>query len=636
MRKTAFGSCTLLAFVAFACSGSNDSSTATTSGGTSMGTVVAQGGALGGGTGIVTGSTTGGTSLVEATTSQTLGGTSGSVGGAATSTANGGSTASTSSSASSGGSTSSTGGTKATGGSTSSTGGTKATGGASSTGGKSSGTGGTTAGTGGTKATGGASSLGGASSTGGTKATGGTSSTGGSSSVGGASSTWKQCGISQTLPSPGTLKIDPGATGYTTAVDAGGLVVMLMGSTPNACITNEVAKRDVAFLDSRLREVVELAGFPAFPEWSKGYYLNWVILNSGIPGKTLPDEGGHQGQAWGHMNFESTYTCPCVWDDYQSGGALHECVHALQSELWKYNNQASGWIHEAHNNYLTGQTNALARKKYTMGGAASLMLQMPHVPLESMGLNTDDSVAGPADQNAKTYVSTQVRYAGEIFFLSLSQTMGRGFVNCLWMDPPTNNSKSVFQVLQGIAGEAGVANAIMTFAAKTAILDFGEWTTAVRDMMRGSWNTGWWFYTIPSGDGTTAFRPPTKNIPHHQGRNVIPIKVNSGATSVTVEFTPDAVGSKGTAEKMQAQLVYRDTSDKPVYGTVFSSGQNTIQIPGGARGGIVTLAVAVVNPSAASGGDDNSNKGFDAQEHFSYQARIVSGGTIAPSTTRPW
>jgi hypothetical protein len=509
-------------------------------------------------------------------------------------------------------------------------GGSGALGGASTTG--------TSAATGGTANVGGTKATGGTANVGGTKATGGTTNVGGTKATGGTSSQWPQCYSNDKMPPNPGLKIDPTATGYTTAIDSSGYVVMLMGANRPACITDAVAKRDLTFLDQGLREVVEIVGFPAFPEWKKGYYLNWVILNSGIAGATLPDEGGHQGNRWGHMNFESTQTCPCVWDDYQSGGALHECVHALQAELWKYNNEASGWLHEAHNNYLTTQAQALAHNKYTMGWSASLVLQMPHVPIESMGLLTDDTIAGPADQGAsgKTYVNSQVRYGLEIFFLSLSQTMGRGFVNCLWMDAPANNQKSLFQILQGFAGDAATANAIMTFAAKSAILDFEGWTETMRGIMRSNWNNNYWFYTYPSGDGTTTFRPPTKNIPHHQGRNVIPIKLSSGATSVTVEFTPDAKGSAGTTEKMQAQLVYRDSTDKPVYGTVFESGQNTISIPNGARNGIVNLVVAVTNANAASGSDDGSGKGFNAQEHFSYQARIVSGGTVAPNTTRPW
>ncbi len=454
--------------------------------------------------------------------------------------------------------------------------------------------------------------------------------------AGAGGSSWKQCFAGDAMPENPVLTVDPDVEGVTTTISNNGYVAMLIGPDRPSCITDEVAVRDLAFLNERLREVVEVVGFPAFPEWANGHFLNWVILNSGIPGATLAGEGGHQGNRWGHMNFESTQTCPCTWDDYQSGGAVHECVHALQSELWRYNNRASGWIHEAHNNYLTTQAAALVRGTYTMGWSASLILNMPHVPLESMGLNTDDSVAGPADQNARTYVSTQVRYGGEIFFLSLSQTMGRGFVNCLWMDAPEGNQKSIFQIMQGFAGEAAVADALMAFAAKSALLDFGEWTETMRRLMRGNWNDDYWFYMFPNGDGTTTFRPPTKQVPHHQGRNIIPIQVAGGSSAVTVEFAPDATGSLGTTQHMQAQLVYRDDADNPIYGEAFSSGQNTLQLSGEPRDGIVNLVVVVTNPNAESGGDDDSNKGFDAQEHFDYQARIVSGGTIAPRSTRPW
>lgn len=515
-----------------------------------------------------------------------------------------------------------------------------ATGGAATggrrTGGSGSGGAATGGGSGGGRATGGATTGTAVGGTGGVgQATGGTSG-GGATGAGGSTSTststWKQCFASDKMPPNPGLKVDPDVTGYQTAASYDNYVTMLIGSSRPSCVTDDVIKRDLAFLDEGLREVVEVVGFPAFPEWKKGYFLNWVLLNSGIPGATLSAEGGHQGNRWGHMNFESTYTCPCTWDDYQSGGALHECVHALQAELRKYNNQASGWAHEAHNNYLTTQAQALAHQKFGMGWSASLVLQMPQAPVESMGLNTDDSVAGPSDQNAKTYVNDQVRYGLEIFFLSLSQTMGRGFVHCLWIDAPANNTKSIFQIMHGFSNEAAIANVLMSFAAKTAILDFGDWTTAMRSLMKSQWNNNYWFYTYLGSDG----RPPTKNIPHHQGRNVIPIQVASDATSVTVEFTPDAKGSKGTTAKLQAQLVYRDRADKPVYGEVFASGQSTIAIPNGVRNNVVNLAVAVVNPNAASGGDDNSNKGFDAQEHFSYQARIVSGGSVAPTTTRPW
>lgn len=453
-----------------------------------------------------------------------------------------------------------------------------------------------------------------------------------------AESEYPQCYAGNAMPPNPGLSIDPEVTGVETILSDDNYVAMLIGPDRPECITDEVALDRLNELEQGLRDIVEMVGFPAFPEWENGHYLNWVILNSGIPGATLPAEGGHQGNRWGHMNFESTQTAPCVWDDYQAGGSLHECVHALQAELWVFNNQASGWAHEAHDNYLLTQRQALAYGNHTMGWSASLVLQMPHVPIESMGLFTDDSISGPADQGAsgKTYINTQVRYGLEIFFLSLSQTAGRGFVNCLWMEPQSGNQKSIFQVMQDVGGEEISGRAIREFAAKSAILDFGDWTETMRVTMQQRWDDDLWFYMFPGGDGTSTFRPPEKTTPHHQGRNVIPIEVGDDATSVTVEFSPDLTGSEGTPTQFQAQLVYRDDDDMPVYGSVFESGQSTIEIDNGARGGIVNFVIAVTNPNAESGSDDGSGKGFDAQEHFGYEARIVEGGTIAPTSTRPW
>ncbi|MGE5785459.1 MAG: hypothetical protein ACM3ZE_12745 [Myxococcales bacterium] len=219
---------------------------------------------------------------------------------------------------------------------------------------------------------------------------------------------------------------------------------------------------------------------------------------------------------------------------------------------------------------------------------------------------------------------------------SLSLEMGRGFVNCLWIDAPAKNQKSVFQIMKSFSSAEAVAHAILSFGARASLLDFGDWTSAVRTTMKSNWNSNYWFYMFPGGDGTTSFSPPTKQIPHHQGRNIVPIRVASGASSVVVDFTPDAAGSKGTKQNMLAQLTYRTTDDVPVYGQAASSGQLSIDLPASVRGGIVNLVVAVTNVNAESGSDDGSNMGFDGQEHFNYKARIVSGGVIAPENTRPW
>jgi hypothetical protein len=470
-----------------------------------------------------------------------------------------------------------------------------------------------------------------------------------SGDAGSGASRWPQCYADGKVPADdAVLKQRAPAGDFKTQIAFGG-VAMIIGPNRQSCITDDVANFDVKDLHGEIKDIVEGLGFPAFPDWANGYYLDWVILNSGIPGATLSSQGGHQGDRYGHMNFESTEECPCNWgtgDNSNRGSALHESIHALQAELWAFNNPASGWIHEAHNCYLGTQRTHVVYDKYTMGYGAAASLQMPHVPIESMGLLTDDTVAGPADQlaNGKTYVDSIVRYGHEIFFLSLNLEMGRGFINCMWIDAAKNgdaarrrsSTKSVFQVIQSYAGAEGTAHAVLSFGARSSLLDFAGWTPVVRTTLQNNWKSNWWFYMFPAGDGTTTFSPPEKQIPHHQGRNIIPIKLAAGATSVTVELMPDAAGSNGTQESMQAQLTYRTMDDTPVYGSIFSSGQNTIDVPSGVRSGIVNFVVAVTNPSADSGGDDGSNKGFDGQERFNYKARIVSGGTIAPTSTRPW
>jgi len=475
--------------------------------------------------------------------------------------------------------------------------------------------------------------------------TGGSSDGGGSGGAAGTGGTggespWPQCYAMDTMPPNPRLAVDPAATGYTTAITNNGYVAMLIGPNRPACLTDAVANRDLTDLNAGIKHIIELVGFPAFPPWKQGHYMNWVILNSGIPGATLPNEGGYQGNRWGHMNFESTQECPCTWDSYNSGAALHETIHALQSELRKYNNRGSGWIHEAHNTYMATMREKLAFNRYTMGYGAAGVLQAAHVPIESMGLLNDDTVGGPADQGAegKQYVGGVYgvyRYGLEIFFMSLQLSMGRGFINCLWMRAPDNNQQSVFKVLEGFAGVEGVANAVMTFGTRNALLDYGEWTQTMRDLMRGRWQpqNNNWFYVFDTPDSSGWMSPPVKQLPHHQGRNNIPIRLNAGATEVVVELQPDAAGDMGTPTKLLAQLVYRTKDDQPTYGTRFSSGTGRVAVPNGARNDLVTLVIAVVNPFDAG---NNSQYGYNLNEHFNYRVRIVSGGTLAPTSTVPW
>ena len=209
-------------------------------------------------------------------------------------------------------------------------------------------------------ASGGAVGLGGANATGGAVATGGVAGAAGAGTAGegtggegtggaGGEPEWPQCYAGGVVPEDDAQLLQRAPSDEYAEMHTHGGVAMLIGPDRPSCLTQDVIDRDLQDLNQGIIDVVEILEFPAFPDWENGYYLNWVILNSGIPNATLSGEGGYQGDRWGHMSFESTQDCPCTWDNYNQGAALHECIHALQAELWAFNNRASGWIHEAHN-----------------------------------------------------------------------------------------------------------------------------------------------------------------------------------------------------------------------------------------------------------------------------------------------
>jgi hypothetical protein len=109
--------------------------------------------------------------------------------------------------------------------------------------------------------------------------------------------------------------------------------------------------------------------------------------------------------------------------------------------------------------------------------------------------------------------------------------------------------------------------------------------------------------------------------------------VGEGAKRVEVVFTPAEKGTEGTKAELRAQLVARTTKDQPVRSQRVAKDTVTLDIPDGARGGLVFLVVGVVNgPNAAS----EPNYGFKRTERFKYTFEIRSGATVASTSTRPW
>ena len=87
---------------------------------------------------------------------------------------------------------------------------------------------------------------------------------------------------------------------------------------------------------------------------------------------------------------------------------------------------------------------------------------------------------------------------------------------------------------------------------------------------------------------------------------------------------PEGVVTWSLAQEEGLDVDWADTCDT-------STGR--IAIPNGARNDLVTLVIAVVNPFDAG---NNEQYGYNLNEHFNYRVRIVSGGSLAPTSTVPW
>src|SRR5690606_30353415 len=103
----------------------------------------------------------------------------------------------------------------------------------------------------------------GGATTGGVGSDVGGSSTGGSA---GGNPDYPQCFAGDAMPPNPGLTIDPDVTGVETVLSNDNYVAMLLGPDRPECITDELAYSRLQDLEDGLRDVVELVGFPKFPE----------------------------------------------------------------------------------------------------------------------------------------------------------------------------------------------------------------------------------------------------------------------------------------------------------------------------------------------------------------------------------
>ncbi len=366
------------------------------------------------------------------------------------------------------------------------------------------------------------------------------------------------------------------------------------------------------------------------PDWVTGvkasHYIDYMFVDTGLPRD--PNAGGDQGTEGQYPDVETTSVA--MTDASQRFDLTHEFNHVLQSSYGTFPGNRISWIHESYNDYLILLTAEHANgatpgqtAQFTLPNNISyldvLTYQQNYVPIESCGVAVKDGskVNGPADFPTDI---TGFRY-NDLFPLFVAQRVGQHFFADVWQQ--ANGKEQVLQVMARLLDQPRVSCMVGEYSARLALGDFGEFSSSMQRIARDPT-----MYTaLTTADGWLTPTNPL-SLPRYTGRNMIPISVSAGATEVSVNFSPDAAGSAGTAEQMQIELVYRATDGSAVFGAPVTAGNATVALAKAPKNGVV---IAVITNITFSGYKTAQSYGWDPNETFGYKLQIT-GGAPAPTT----
>ncbi len=407
---------------------------------------------------------------------------------------------------------------------------------------------------------------------------------------------------------------------------------ILLNEGPNG--TTQVPQATQSSILARINEDLKFEtanSYVHLPPWVTGatasHYMDYMFVATGFPND--PNAGGDQGTEKQYADVETTSVA--MTDASQRFDVTHEFNHVLITSYGTFPGNVVSWIHESYNDYLilltaehaAGATpNQAAQFPWpsNVGYLDALVYQQAFAPIESCGINAADgsTVNGPADFPTDT---TGFRY-NDLFPLFIAQRVGQHFFAATLEKGKSGDQ--ILQTMTRLLDAPRVQCLVQEYAARLALGDFREMSTSVQKVA----NTA--MYAATSNSNGLLTPTNTLHLPRYTGRNNVPLTVSSGATQVTVDFMPDAAGSKGTTADMRAQIVYRATDGSTVYGAPVASGAATITLTKAPKNNVV---VVVISNVTMSGFKTAKSYGWDPSETFGYKLQ-VTGATPAPTNVK--
>lgn len=432
------------------------------------------------------------------------------------------------------------------------------------------------------------------------------------------------------------------------------------GANRDSRITDVTIDSILKKYDTDFTYLYDTMGWAPDAQAQDGKYSAIYYYGSGTcaGGEKTDTTGGWQTWVAGYTAVAASFyplysfntSCPYNDRTAQMDAMIHEGIHSMTNGY--PGAKDAHWFQEAGNTWIQQDMFSHRNGIYSgMGFLNAATVIAPFMPIECYsGWLIDGTFGGPGAQgvtgkNQRSLLGG-AQYSN-IFPTFMGTWLGTGSVR--WIYGHAYGSTPYLLETYGLdigLGEAGVRRLITEFRAKLAMLDMKEWSEEIRNLLdqnfggtsyweQDYWDNGNYSYTWKmtpyqsTTDSSGYLIPSAETTPGWSGSNVIPLKVSSGASQVSVTFYP--TGNHSTNSNMNFLLAYRATDGTPVYSEPITGEGTAIlnlaKTPSSTNGTQMVFAI-VVNTDYAYTGNENIRT-----YHFDYRLKPETGISGAGSAT---
>ncbi|MBQ9641425.1 MAG: DUF4859 domain-containing protein [Bacteroidaceae bacterium] len=428
----------------------------------------------------------------------------------------------------------------------------------------------------------------------------------------------------------------------------------------NSAEVRKAAENMMKKYDTDFAYIRDQMGWPPDLRARNGYRSLVYVFGSGLrnDGTDPSEKGGYQSAIWySDPATGISANWPCVWasyypfsrfrddadqkwsdGDYQREAMVHEGIHAIFADLGTCHR--SSWFHEAGNVWLQSAMNSERDSVYGLPGFLDACpFIAPFMPIECYsGWLQDGSFGGPQAEGVNMYNSNGQQICtwrnllggtqyGNAFPIILGEICGKGSIPWIWR----NCEDYVLKGIGRLLGEETMRQLILQYRARQTTFDIGGWKSGYRDItnsdmglvVKPEWEPYWIdvepyklspYQGMAKNDSLGWLAPDSLTTPGWSGANLIPIHVDSKASTATVEFRPEDT-------EMRAQLCYVTKDGTCHYSQPAHCGKLQIDITDRPANEVIFFVVC--NTDYIFKNDEVQRK-----HHWDYRLRLL-GGALA-------